>query len=122
MNAEDESMASLANLCEIERVLGRPQGGANAGRFPYVNYEAGGHDLRHYWHPGMEEGANTFAWSALKSRGEEYLLSRPDVWVYRFNLPQQALILNSSKTSQVSQIFLHRDASAPIFYRHAAGQ
>jgi hypothetical protein len=69
MNAEDDSMASLANLCEIECVLGRPQGRKNAGRFLYVNYE----DC------GKEEGANTFAWNELKSSDKEYLLSRPDV-------------------------------------------
>ena len=79
MNAEDDSMASLANLCEIECVLGRPQGRKNAGRFLYVNYEAAGHDLRHYWHRGNAEGANTFAWNELKSSDKEYLLSRPDV-------------------------------------------
>jgi hypothetical protein len=81
MNAEDDSMDSLVNLCAIEQVLGRPQGGKNAGRLRYVNYEATGHDLRPYWHSGYEEGANTFGWNALKSSDKEHLLSRPDVCV-----------------------------------------
>ncbi|KAI0926067.1 hypothetical protein AcV5_008631 [Taiwanofungus camphoratus] len=80
--ATDYSVDSVTALCEIERVLGRPQGGPTAGRFSGVDYEGVGAekvDLRPFWKPDEGEG-NTFLWSALKSQGLEWTLTRPDVF------------------------------------------
>lgn len=86
IGAEEDSLASFIKLAEIETVLGRAQGGANAGRFRFVDYEGAGEkiDLRPFWTVGEEEGANVFNFKALVDKGMGWILARPDVFVSSF--------------------------------------
>ena len=86
-DAKDTNARSLARVCQIEEVVGKVQGGANAGWLPLVRYEAVGEkvDLAPFWThqsdaPSM--GSNVFDWTRLKTSKYKWLLNRPDAWVY----------------------------------------
>lgn len=84
-DAEDTNAKSLARVCQIEEVVGKVQGGANAGWLPLVRYEEVGEeiDLAPFWGhqpdaPSM--GSNVFDWTRLKAGKYKWLLNRPDVF------------------------------------------
>lgn len=88
LGAEEDTFASFMKIAEIETVLGKAQGGANAGRFRFVDYEGVGEkiDLRPFWTVGEEEGGNVFDFQALADKGMGWILARPDVSVPSFSL------------------------------------
>jgi hypothetical protein len=82
-DAEGKDIDTLTNLAEMKHIIGRPQGGEHAGRFPNFPYESIGNekvDLRPYWTPGREPGSNTFDWQGVADKqGLAWVFSRPDV-------------------------------------------
>ncbi|KAH9939511.1 hypothetical protein B0H21DRAFT_698339 [Amylocystis lapponica] len=82
-DATDNTKETLVKLSQIELVLGRPQDKENAGRFNYVNYEGVGKDkvdLRPFWIPVNDVGANKFDWPKFMASGLDWTLNRPDVF------------------------------------------
>lgn len=83
-NAPDYSPDSLTALCSIDHVLGLPQGGLDAGRFPHINYEGIGArkdrvDLRPFWITECGAGMNAFDWDKFTKSGLVWILQRPGV-------------------------------------------
>ncbi len=81
-DCEDESVASLVKLSEIQYILGRPSPGIDGGRFPHVKYEDVGDeklDVRPYWY--FEEGGDLmrFDYLTFKQDGLDWALAKPDV-------------------------------------------
>ncbi|EPQ54328.1 hypothetical protein GLOTRDRAFT_94629 [Gloeophyllum trabeum ATCC 11539] len=85
-HAEEDSVDSLTDLVELERILGRPQAGSQAGRFRHVKYEdvrcgkLKRVDLTPFWLDGNEEGGNTFDFQSLKASNLGFILNRPDTF------------------------------------------
>ncbi|KAJ7121323.1 hypothetical protein C8R43DRAFT_1033857 [Mycena crocata] len=83
LKVEDESLSSITALCAHELILGRPQGGAIAGRFKNINYEHVGEnvDLSPFWQRGRDLGCNVFNWEKLNKDGQlNWLIQRPDIF------------------------------------------
>ncbi|KAL6305534.1 hypothetical protein BKA93DRAFT_731076 [Sparassis latifolia] len=80
-DAQDDSLQAYTDLCQIEKVLGRPMMGAQGGRLSGVDYEGVGHkvDLRPFWALYNKERIE-FNWHAFMSNNLGWMLNRPDVF------------------------------------------
>ena len=81
-----DSTETLIEFSLLEKILGRPQGLALAGRFNNFDYESilGDDDtcrvdIESLWSQGSSEGLNDFDWNRWKLRGLEWTATRPDV-------------------------------------------
>ena len=80
-----DSTETLIGLSLLEKILGRPQGLALAGRFKDFDYEsilgddARRVDIESLWSQGDGEGLNNFDWNKWKLSGLDWTATCPDV-------------------------------------------
>ncbi|KII85030.1 hypothetical protein PLICRDRAFT_178793 [Plicaturopsis crispa FD-325 SS-3] len=83
LGMEGDDFETLVEIAGLEKVLGRPMGGAKAGWLPDIRYKELGTphvDMAKYWETGDEPGGNMFRWKAFKDDGFEWMFNRPDMF------------------------------------------
>ena len=84
--AEAWTVEAFVRPFELEAVLGRPQGGREAGRFRHVDYghvacERAPVDLRRFWLPAPPYEGRNWDWAGFARSELAWTLNRPDVCV-----------------------------------------